>query len=269
MTGELSSTALTGDRPDMAVGEAAHPLHHVLPHLARDLHFFRAPTVSALGSCAGFALSLIAANERPGFVFWLSHSYVSGEAGNIYGLGLNELVFDPAKFIYVSVPSVRDVFWCIEQAIKCEAVAAIVAEFHSTKTLELTATRRLSIRIEALQLPIYLIAAQTAPFPTTALTHWEISAASASTGSEFRSLVGAPAWSLNLTKNKKGSCREFRAAFDIQRRAFVPLGTSKRARSVAMPQAGPALEEGRGIEPVVVRLAAERRRAQERLWERR
>jgi len=247
----------------------ASPLSRMLPFLSRDVHLFHAPTAADAGACAGFVLSLVAAAGRSGAIVWISHAYLEREGGALYGPGLQDFAIDPDRVLHVNAPSLKDVFWSLEEALKAHAVAAVVGEFHTKRPLHLTPTRRLALRSARTGVPVYLLAAASAPFASAAQTHWTVSTPAAA-GEGLADHVGPPVWRLDVHKNKKCPCSTFSAGFDTLSRTHftpVPQGAAAHGRDAAAP-AGPVAAQG-SLAPVVVRLAAERRRTAERLMERR
>ena len=226
--------------------------------VAEGVHVIHAPTQARMGMCSGFILSLLAQLPQRGAVFWVSQNYVSAEAGVLYGPGLQALGADPARFLLAGTTSSREVFWAIEEALKYASICAVVGEFQSKTPLELAITKRLALRSKRAGIPVYLIGAASARFSSMAQTHWSLAPVERRIDAGFRRRVRSPIWRLDLHKNKKGTCREFIAGFDLDWKLNPGAPQEIRTIPARSPEIPP--HPARPLEPVVVRLDVERRR---------
>lgn len=194
-----------------------------LKELQEGVHLVKAESAADLGACAGFVLSLLAHASQKGAVVWVSQHYVFDEGGSLYGPGLHAFSIVPHNILYVTVPSYVDVFWSLEEALKSQPVKAVVGEFYTKSPLDLTLTRRLSLRSQRAQTPVYLMSITSAAFPTAAQTHWSVTTPQREARSKPARTVGPPVWSLELTKNKNGPCGPLQAGFNtLTKRHFDP-----------------------------------------------
>jgi protein ImuA len=67
-------------------------------------------------------------------------------AGDLYAPGLRAFGLDPARLILCRARRRADLLWAMEEALRCPALAAVVAEVDG---LDLTASRRLQLAAEA------------------------------------------------------------------------------------------------------------------------
>ena len=75
---------------------------------------------------------------------WIQPDFNVAEAGALYGPGLDLMGLRMARLVILRVPRPRDALWAMEEALKCRAAGAVVAELASDDA-DLTATRRLSL----------------------------------------------------------------------------------------------------------------------------
>jgi protein ImuA len=116
----------------------------------------------------------------------------------------------------------------MEEALKCRALATVVAELG--KAPDLTATRRLALAARHGGGLGLLLRHKADGAPSTAATRWRIAAAP-SEPDEFGGL-GSTAFTLSLTRNRRGPCGGWTLAWDHHEHAFsaLSLGVAEAAR---------------------------------------
>ncbi len=61
---------------------------------------------------------------------------------------------DPDRVIFVEAKNQRDILWCMEEALKCEGLAAVVCEI---KEINFTESRRLQLAVEKSRVTVFII----------------------------------------------------------------------------------------------------------------
>jgi protein ImuA len=162
-------------------------------------------------------------------VVWIQPDFATAEAGFLYGPGLDLMGLPMARFIVLRVPRPRDALWAMEEALKCRAVGAVVAEFAGEEA-DLTAMRRLALAAREGG-GLGLILHQDCPSqPSTAMTRWEVASARGARDS-FGGL-GPTTFALSLVKNRRGRTGQWRLSWDHHERAFaaaLPLSVAPTA----------------------------------------
>src|SRR5215475_118996 len=104
------------------------------------------PAAPLQGSAVtGFAMALIARTlGGRGQAVWIQPDFTFMEAGALYGPGLDLMGLPMERLVILRVPHPRDALWALEEALKCRAVVAVVAEL-AREAADLTATRRLAL----------------------------------------------------------------------------------------------------------------------------
>jgi protein ImuA len=192
-----------------------------------------------LGSALGFGLAIAALAAAGGQqesgrqVLCIQTDFAALEAGTPYGLGLDRLGLSMARLLIVRVAHPRDALWAFEEALKCPALAAVLAELPAAgAAADLTATRRLSLAAQAGGGLGLLLRHRLYPLPSAAMTRWQIAAA-ASEPDRFGGL-GGTRFDLSLNRNRRGRCGRWIAGWNHDERTFVPqalsLGVAATAR---------------------------------------
>src|SRR5262245_60354950 len=82
-----------------------------------------------LGAAAGFALALAARAGEPGKeTLWIATDFGLFETGALYGPGLDQFGLATDRLLIVRVARPVDALFAMEEALKCRALATVVAE---------------------------------------------------------------------------------------------------------------------------------------------
>jgi protein ImuA len=202
------------------------------------LHELAPASELQLGAAFGFGLAiaaLAAASGRAGGqeVLCITTDYAALEAGTPYGPGLDHLGLAMDRLIILRVAHPRDALWAFEEALKCPALAAVLAELpEAGAAADLTATRRLSLAAQAGGGLGLLLRHRLSPLSSAALTRWQVAAA-LSEPDRFGGL-GGTSFDLSLQRNRRGRCGRWITGWNHDERTFVPqalsLGVAATAR---------------------------------------
>lgn len=164
-----------------------------------------------LAFAAGLAARL-AGEESP--LLWVVQA--GSPDDTLYGPGLAALGLPPGRLLVARAGSPADVLWCMEEALRCPTLGAVVGQVRS---LDLTAGRRLQLAAEQGGVTGFLLPsahgagwdagrdrARPAP-PTAATTRWRVEAAP-SAAVPWQGL-GPPRWVLTLERCQGGLPRSW------------------------------------------------------------
>ena len=173
-----------------------------------------APTAPVhLGAAGGFAAA-VAARASCGRreILWIATDYGMSEGGGPYGPGLDLFGLASAHLLMLRVAKPVDVLWAMEEALRCRALACVIAELTGEgEVADLTATRRLTLAArEGLSAQTsglgLLIRHKPTAMPSAAATRWEIAAALSEPDALARRSggLGRARFDLSLRKNRRG-----------------------------------------------------------------
>src|SRR5437868_5517541 len=109
--------------------------------------------------------------------------------------------FDPARLLMVTARREEDLFWAMEEGLRCPGIAAVLGE---TQAADATAGRRLSLAAEKSGVPALLLRLQPAPAQSVCMTRWRIASAPSSEVPGIETL-GAARWQVELRRNRFGT----------------------------------------------------------------
>jgi len=117
--------------------------------------------------------------------------------------------FDPARLLMVTVRHEEDLFWAMEEGLRCPGIAAVLGEFaHSHarhRAADSTAGRRLSLAAEKSGVPILLLYSHPAPPQGVCTTRWRVASAPSRSTMPGLHDVGSPRWKIELRRNRFGA----------------------------------------------------------------
>jgi protein ImuA len=195
-------------------GLACGALHEIAPAAPLDLGAATALTLAlAVRATAGGRSAL-----------WIQPDFAGVEAGEPYGPGLDLFGLALPRLILLRVAHARDAAWAMEEALKCRALVAAIAEV-CDDSLDLTLTRRLSLAAGAGGGLGLVLRHRISPSPSAALTRWEV--ASAPGERDRFGGLGRPALALSLVKNRRGPNARWLVWWDHHACAFAFAAPSR------------------------------------------
>ena len=138
---------------------------------------------------------------RRGTVLFCQSRNGAARFGRLHGPGWRDLGLDPADLLVVCARCGRDVPWATEEGLRCGSLAAVVAEVES---VELTASRRLSLAAGEGRTPALLLRHDGFGPASAALTRWRVATLPGRPGPFDRDAPDAPRWRLCLARCRGG-----------------------------------------------------------------
>jgi protein ImuA len=92
-----------------------------------------------------------------------------------YPPGLKFFGLDPTRIAFVRCANAREYLWAMEEGLRLGGIAAVIGA--RTKTMDLTASRRLQLVAEQANTPVFLLRNYNDHAPSAAATRWRVSPA--------------------------------------------------------------------------------------------
>ena len=191
--------------------ESAFPFE-VFPTAA--VHEFISPTAVHATATNGFIASLVAKLMHAGnFCLWISTKR------SLSPLGLSHFGIAPHKVIFVDVAQDKDALWVMEQALKCTALAAVVAEMEEVSFSE---SQRLQLAVEKSNVTGFIHRRRPRHENTLAcVTRWKIRAIASNVPDGLPG-VGYPTWEISLEKIRNGRPGKWQVSWQNNRLVHLP-----------------------------------------------
>jgi protein ImuA len=189
------STKSCNERLSMGLGpiEAAFP-EGTFPTGA--IHEFVSTEAESAASTSGFLTGLLnRMMRRKGFCLWIS------SRRQVFPPALKLMGIAPEAVVFIDLQNDKDVLWAVEEALRCEALIAVVGEL---KELTFAQSRRLQLAIEQSGVTGFIHRVQPdAENATACVARWRITPL-AGILEEGMPGVGFPKWNVELTKVRNG-----------------------------------------------------------------
>lgn len=189
-----------GKRIDFGLGpiEAAFP-NHTFPTGA--VHEFVSTRAEDAAATTGFLAGLLGKlMGQYGICLWI------GTKPCIFPPALKAFGIEPDRVIFIDLSREKDVVWAMEEALKCEALAAVVGELNN---ISFTESRRLQLAVEQSRVTGFLHRNNPKIVNTLAcVSRWQITPL-VSKLEEGMPGVGYPRWHVALQKIRNGEPGEW------------------------------------------------------------
>ena len=228
-----------GGATDFGLG----PMHTAFPNghfPTGTVHEFMSTTAEGAAASAGFMGGLLGILMRGGgAVLWIGGAGASAGAGmsmgvrrRVFPMALTNFGIEPDRVVFVELSRQKDMLWVMEEALKCEGLAAVVGEIPE---ISFTASRRLQLAVEQSRVTGFLLRHQPRSLGVNAcVARWRVSAMASELAAGLPG-VGFPRWNVELLKIRNGRPVEWAAG----RFRAVPLPLVAGVPMVgAMPAVG-------------------------------
>lgn len=163
----------------------------------RAIHEFITVLPEDSAASDGFIAGLLAILMQDGAAcVWVSTSR------RLFPASLSAFNVEPERIIFMDVKTEKDVLWITEEALKCEGLAAVVAELNNLSLIE---SRRLQLAVEESGVTGFILRKDASKAASTVATaRWRISPLPSDTEDGMPGL-GFPRWQVDLLKVRNGS----------------------------------------------------------------
>ena len=180
---------------DAGLGIIKHSFPNALFPLGAIHEFFCNGIEDVSASCGFIAGIVSAIMERGGVSIWISSSQL------IYPPALKTFGIDPDKIIFIFLKKEKEILWAMEEALKCEGLASVIAE---TPEISFTASRRFQLAVEQSRVTGFIVRCNPRNLSTTCVTRWKITPLPTLSEDGLPG-VGFPRWKVELLKVRNGT----------------------------------------------------------------
>ena len=185
------------------------------------IHEFISTTPEQAASSGSFVSGLISPMmKNSGVTLWIGNTSSSRK---IFPPGLCTFGIDPDKIIFIDLKKEKDILWAMEEALKCEGLAAVIAEIQN---ITFTASRRLQLAVEHSRVTGFLLRHQPRNHnPIACIARWKISPLASELEPGMPGL-GFPRWTVVLERIRNGQPGTWQMEWSAGR--FHPLSRTTR-----------------------------------------
>jgi protein ImuA len=165
-------------------------------------------TASTIGFIAGLLLPLMKNN---GAVLWINSTRM------LFPPALKSFGIEPDRFLFVNLQKEKDMLWAMDEALKCNALAAVVGQI---REIDFTISRRFQLSVEQSQVTGFIIRSNYRKLNTTAcVSRWKITSLPGESEEDLPG-IGFPKWKVELLRMRNGKTGAWN--FQCINRQFVP-----------------------------------------------
>jgi protein ImuA len=161
-----------------------------------SIHEFLTRSAEDIAATSGFISCLLSSlMNKGGASVWI------GPSQAIFPTALKFFNVEPDKIIFINTRKPKELLWLVEEALKCEGLAAVIGE---VTEITFTASRRLQLAVEQSGVTGFLIRNNSRNINTNACTaRWKISSDPSIITGDIPG-IGFPAWNIELLKIRNG-----------------------------------------------------------------
>jgi len=193
---------LQGNKHIAGVGDfdaGLNLIKHAFPNASFPLgaiHEFFCNGAEDVSATGGFISGILSAIMQTGGVsIWISSSRM------VFPPALKTFGIEPEKIIFITLQKEKEIFWALEESMRCEDVAAVIAE---TTGMSFTASRRLQLVVEQSRVTGFIIRQNPVNLATACVTRWKVTHLPIIAHDDLPGL-GYPRWNIELLKVRNGT----------------------------------------------------------------
>ena len=150
-------------------------------------------TAATVGLVGGLLASLM---QQGGACIWISLSR------KLFPPSLMAFDVEPHRVIFIDLQREKDVLWAMEEALKCEGLAAVIAE---VRDISFAQSRRLQLAVESSKVTGFLLRNDPRKLgTTTCVARWQVTPLPSEPVDGLPG-VGFPRWQVDLLRVRNGS----------------------------------------------------------------
>ncbi|MFM8739155.1 MAG: ImuA family protein [Cytophagales bacterium] len=159
------------------------------------IHELLSPMREGMSTASGFICALLSILLNPqSVVVWISPSRL------IFPPALKSFGIDPSRVLFVESSREQEVLWAMEEALKSEALTAVVGEL---REISFTASRRLQLAVEHSKVTGFVLHRGKRVNTTTCVSRWRITSLPSDLLDGLPG-IGLPKWRVELLRMRNG-----------------------------------------------------------------
>jgi len=160
------------------------------------IHEFLCPLTEQAAATSGFVSALTGSlMQFGGACIWISVSRT------LFPPSLKTFGIEPHRVVFIDLQRTKDALWALEEALKCEGLAAVIAELPE---IGFTQSRRLQLAVEQSKVTGFILRTSSRSVGTTAsAARWQITPLPSAMENDMPG-VGYPRWQIELLKVRNG-----------------------------------------------------------------
>ncbi|HEX3384751.1 MAG TPA: Error-prone repair protein ImuA [Mucilaginibacter sp.] len=192
------------------------------------IHEMLCPATEQIAATSGFIGGILASlMKQGGACIWIS------TGRKIFPPAMTVFNMEPDRMIFIDLKREKDVLWAAEEALKCEGLAAVIAELQDISFAE---SRRLQLAVENSKVTGFILRNDSRKArASTCVARWQITHLPGETEGGLPG-VGYPRWQVDLLKVRNGNPGSWQ--IEWAERRFVQLDKEAAVHEIFERQVG-------------------------------
>jgi protein ImuA len=195
----LSLQGFKSTSVDMPIDPGFGLINEAFPNkifpLAAIHEFLNTDAAQSAASNAFICCIISSLMQKGAATIWVSASR------SLFPGALKAFDVSPEHVVFIDVQTQKEVLWVVEEALKCEGLAAVIGEL---KEINFTESRRLQLAVEKSRVTGFIVRNNPRNINVNAcVSRWKISQAKSETAGELPG-IGFPRWKVELLKIRNG-----------------------------------------------------------------
>lgn len=218
-TGIKSADALLGN------GLALNDMHELRVSLSRDI-----------GCAFGFLLGLLSNLKNSGPIIWVSEQSTTLDTGKFFPGGLEHFGLEASRLIHIRPLTLQDALWATGEACSISGLGAVIFQVkNNPQAFDLSVSRKLMLRAQTSQTPLFIVRQAGAEEASSASTRWRIKPSLSLPHQIYPKGLGNMRLILTLEKNRNGQTGQWPVAWNPQARSFEHAAQSPQSAHPELP----------------------------------
>ncbi|MEM8541791.1 MAG: hypothetical protein AAGF25_12625 [Pseudomonadota bacterium] len=195
--------------------------------VTNDMHELRCSLSRDISAAAGFLFGLFSGLDSNDDIAWICDPSAVLDSGRLFPDGLAHFGFDSSRLIHIYPMDFNDCLWAAGEAAKTSGLAAVVLHLKgNVKAFDLSATRKLMLRAQSSQTPVFILRQAGEEEASSAATRWHVAPVQAVGDGIYNKGLGHMRLTLTLEKNRNGQTGQWTVAWNPQARSYEHVAST-------------------------------------------
>ena len=141
----------------------------------------------------------------------------------------------PDRVIFIDLKKTKDILWVTEEALKCDGLAAVVAELPE---MSFTQSRRLQLAVEQSKVTGFILRNNPSKVAMSACAaRWQITPIPSLLDKDMPG-VGLPRWNVALLKVRNGTPGSWQIGWRVNKFVHIPKTQTEKQQPITIRKAG-------------------------------
>lgn len=185
------------------------------------LHELRCRASRDIAALYGLVFALLSRERASQPILWLRDISALVDGGCVFPDGMKSFGVAAGRLVHVRPVHLRDTLWAAGEAVGTAGLGAVILHVRGNpKALDLSVSRKLTLRAKESGVPLFLLRQEGAEEASSAATRWCVELAASVPHGHFARSLGPMCLKLELERNRNGETGRWKVAWNPQSRSL-------------------------------------------------